>query len=102
MSITDGDYLNALYEEYSSLLTDNRKDIFECYYRLDLSLGEIAELKGVSRQSVCDSLAASKKQLLFLEENLRLYEKKNAVYRLIDRLSAENKAVGEEIKKTLG
>ena len=40
------------------------------YFNYDLSLGEIAEQKGVSRQSVSDCLQKSRKQLEKYEEKL--------------------------------
>ncbi|MBO6264260.1 MAG: DNA-binding protein [Clostridia bacterium] len=102
MSVEEEVYYNYLYEEYSQLLTENQRSVFEMYFGLDLSLGEIAEIKGVSRQSAFDSVSAVKKQLVSLEEKLGLYRKKIAVYRLIEGLSEENKQIGSEIKKILG
>ena len=102
MSFEEGVYLDGLYGEYSSLLTENKREIFEMYYKLDLSLGEIAEIKGISRQSVQDCVATAKRQLLSYEKKLGYYGKKNEVYRLIDGLTEENKHIGEEIKKILG
>ena len=72
------------------------------HFRLDLSLGEIAEIRGVSRQSVADALSGVKKQLLFYEEKLRLYSKRQGIYALIDRLSPENKAIGDELIAIMG
>ena len=54
MSVEDKVYLIGLFDEYRMLLTENKREIFDMYYQLDLSLGEIAEIKGVSRQSVSD------------------------------------------------
>ena len=102
MSFEEGVYLDGLYGEYSSLITENKRGIFEMYYKYDLSLGEIAEIKGISRQSVQDSLSSTKKQLLSYEKKLGYYGKKNKVYRLIDGLSEENKQIGESIKSVLG
>lgn len=55
---------------YGALLTDKQREIFEDYFGLDLSLGEIAELRGVSRQAVKDSLSHAEKQLAVYEERL--------------------------------
>ena len=102
MSLEEEVYLDELFGEYSSLLTENKKELFEMYYRLDLSLSEIAEIKKVTRQSVLDGIASIKKQLASYEEKLGFLKKKKSVYALIDRLSDENKQVGEEIKSVLG
>lgn len=56
---------------YGALLTDKQREIFEDYFGLDLSLGEIAELRGVSRQAVKDALSHAEKQLAVYEERLR-------------------------------
>ena len=63
-------YLQLL-DDYGALLTDNRREICEMYYMLDLSLSEIAEQKGISRQSVSDTLRASRGLLDSYEEKLR-------------------------------
>ncbi len=52
-----------LWDLYSPLLTEKQREITELYFNYDLSLGEIAEQKGVSRQSVSDCLNKSRKQL---------------------------------------
>ena len=59
-----------LYDYYGDLLTDRQKECFELRYYQDLSLGEIAEQKGVSRQSVSDCLQKCRKQLETYEEKL--------------------------------
>ncbi|MBQ7164325.1 MAG: hypothetical protein IJR61_03240, partial [Clostridia bacterium] len=52
--------LIGLFGLYKNMLTENQKDLFNLYYECDLSLGEIAEIKGVSRQSVNDGLRKAK------------------------------------------
>ena len=52
-----------LWDLYSPLLTANQREITDLYFNYDLSLAEIAEQKGVSRQSVSDCLNKSRKQL---------------------------------------
>ena len=46
-----------LFDVYGALLTEHQRDICELYYMCDLSLTEIAEQKGISKQSVSDTLA---------------------------------------------
>ncbi len=62
-------YLQLL-DHYGALLTDTRREICEMYYMLDLSLSEIAEQKGVSRQGVSEALKSSRELLDFYEEKL--------------------------------
>lgn len=60
-----------LWDLYSPLLTATQREITDLYFNYDLSLGEIAEQKGVSRQSVSDCLSKCRKQLERYEEKLR-------------------------------
>ena len=102
MKIGDEIYYNELFAEYSSLLSPAQKEIFDMYFGMDLSLGEIAEIKEISRQSVSDALSKAKKQLVSLEEKLGLCRKKKSIYRLIDGLSGENEYIKKEIENILG
>ncbi len=95
-------FYNELYSEYSALLSKTQREIFDMYFGMDLSLGEIAEIKGVSRQSVSDAVTKAKKQLVSFEEKLRLCSKKKSIYRLIGGLNGENETIKKEIEKILG
>ena len=59
-----------LWDTYSPMLTATQREITDLYFNYDLSLGEIAEQKGVSRQSVSDCLHKCRKQLEKYEEKL--------------------------------
>ena len=67
--------ISLLYDFYGSVLSDTQKNVIEMYYNEDLSLSEIAEHAGISRQGVRDSIVRAEEHLLFLEEKLGLYEK---------------------------
>ena len=60
-----------LWDLYSPLLTATQREITDLYFNYDLSLGEIAEQKGVSRQSVSDCLQKCRKQLESYDEKLK-------------------------------
>ena len=45
-----------LYDYYGDLLTDRQRECFEMRYNQDMSLSEIAEEMGISRQGVHDNL----------------------------------------------
>ena len=51
--------VNRLLELYSGLLTERHARITEYYYVDNLSLGEIAEIEGISRQAVHDGIERS-------------------------------------------
>lgn len=76
-----------LIDLYGGLLTEHQKDVCELYYMCDLSLAEIAEQKGVSRQSVSDTLSKSRAILDDAEKNLRFEEILRAA---VQRLSEKN------------
>lgn len=59
-----------LFDAYGPLLTEHQRELCELYYMCDLSLTEIAEQKGVSKQSVSDTLAKSRALLDAYEEKL--------------------------------
>ncbi|HIY78155.1 MAG TPA: hypothetical protein H9728_03845 [Candidatus Borkfalkia excrementavium] len=64
------EYLRLL-DAYGGLLTGRQKDVCELYYMYDLSLTEIAEQKGISKQSVSDTLAKSRALMDEYEAKLR-------------------------------
>ena len=59
-----------LLDYYGGMLTDKQRECFDLRYNQDLSLGEIGELQGVSRQAVCDNLARTEALLRRMEENI--------------------------------
>ena len=61
---------SQLFDAYGALLTDSQREICEQYFLYDLSLSEIAEEKGVSKQSVSDTLKKSRELLDYYEEKL--------------------------------
>lgn len=56
-----------LYDYYGDLLTDRQKECFEMRYYQDLSLGEIGEELGISRQGVHDNLSRAEALLRNME-----------------------------------
>lgn len=67
--------ISFLLDFYGETLSERRREIIEMYYNEDLSLSEIAEQTGISRQGVRDSVKKSEKELLELEETLGLAER---------------------------
>ncbi len=72
----------TLYGIYGELLTENQRTVVEDYFGLDLSLGEIAEMKGISRQAVKDALDKAEKLLYDYEKKLKLLEKRTRISEL--------------------
>ena len=61
-----------LFDFYGEMLTDKQRDVVELYYNDDLSLSEIAENEGITRQGVRDSIKRAETQLTEMEERLGL------------------------------
>ena len=64
----DGLELILLYDYYGNLLTDRQRECFELRYYQDLSLGEIGEELGISRQGVHDILSRTEALLRNMEQ----------------------------------
>ncbi len=59
-----------LYDYYGGMLTDKQRSCFDMRYNQDLSLGEIAQNLGISRQAVCDSLTRTEALLRKMESQI--------------------------------
>ncbi len=64
--------IGYLLDFYGNTLPEDQRDILTAYYFEDLSLAEIAEGRGLTRQGVRAAIKRGEKQLLFLEERLGL------------------------------
>ena len=60
--------MTLLLDYYGGMLTDKQRDCFDMRYNQDLSLGEIAQELGVSRQGVYDNLSRAEALLRNMEE----------------------------------
>ena len=64
--------MSFLLDFYGPMLTDKQRDVVELYYNEDLSLAEIAQHSGITRQGVWDSIKRAEAQMLECEERLGL------------------------------
>lgn len=81
-----------LYDFYGELLTKHQQEIYESVVYDNLSLGEIAETEGVSRQAVHDIVKRCDRILQGYEEKLRLITRFMSIKEKIsqiNRLSAQ-------------
>ncbi len=86
--------LSLLYDLYSPLLTEKKREAFEAYFLSDLSLSEISEETGTSRQAVRDLIHRTKLELMDYEEKIGLMKKRSDLISLCDALE---EASAEEI-----
>ena len=61
-----------LFDFYGDVLTDRQKEFYDLYYNEDLSLGEIAENYGITRQGVRDVIVRGEKYMQEIEDKTGL------------------------------
>ncbi len=89
MKFDDVTRQSLLYDFYGELLTQRQKEVMELYNEKNLSLAEIAEEFGISRQGVHDALHKAQKALEEYERKLGLVERFSATREAIGNISAE-------------
>lgn len=96
---------SLLYDFYGELLTEHQKHIYEDAVFNDMSLSEIAEEEGISRQGVHDLLKRCDKILTDYESKLHLVErfsKTKATVQKMVQLTEDFKEENLEKLKELG
>ncbi len=77
---------------YGALLTEKQNDMLKMHYDEDLSLAEIADIYGVSRQAVADSLAKGEKSLREYDAKLNLINKDKSILKAIEGVETEGQS----------
>ena len=85
----DRDYLIMLYDFYGDLFNDKQKKYFEEYYFNNLSLSEIADNMGVSRNAIHKVIQGINEKLEFYEKKLGMYKKSKLIYDIIEEVDDE-------------
>ena len=85
---------SMLFDLYGELLTDKQREYFDLRYNEDLSLGEIAEQCGISRQGVWDIIRRAETAMTEIEEKTGLIKRFLERNAQIDELECELKAIG--------
>ena len=88
-------YYNNLYDFYGELLTEKQRKYFEDYYFSNLSLGEMAENYGISRNAAFKQLQNTLTKLKHYEEILKLQNKKEKLEEIIKDI--DNKDLKEKL-----
>ncbi len=76
-----------LYDFYGDLLTDRQKEFYDLYYNEDLSLAEIAENYGITRQGVRDVIVRGQAYLEEIEEKTGLIRRFHTMQDQLGELS---------------
>ncbi len=98
--------ISVLCDIYGALLPEKQRDAIDLYYNEDLSLAEIAEQVGISRQGVRDQIKHGENQLLELEKALNLHKKSVMTEKILTELEKQtqicsNSKVIAELVKSL-
>ena len=98
--------ISLLCQTYGKLLTEKQLDILENYYDNDLSLSEIAENEGITRQAVRDIIKKGENKLFDLEEKLgimkRMLKQEEQIAIILAEISKiEEKSTDKQVAKIL-
>lgn len=93
-------YYNNLFDIYGKLLTEKEQESFKDYYQEDLSLGEIAEIKNISRAAVQKTIKTVLEKLDYYEEILSVYKKNEKLKELLNINSIDE--MKEQLNNILG
>jgi predicted DNA-binding protein YlxM (UPF0122 family) len=74
--------MTMLFDFFGDLLTDKQREYYDLYYNEDLSLSEIAQNVGITRQGVYDIITRAENTLMEMEE-------KTGVIRRFNEMQAE-------------
>ena len=92
-------HLSLLMDTYGALLSERKRELMSYYYDEDYSLAEIAEITGISRQGIRDSVKKSETELRELEEKLHLAERTQKLTRSLSELSVNLTRIASDTKE---
>ena len=81
--------MSLLFDFYGETLTEKQRELFDLYYNEDLSLAEIAEHAGITRQGVRDSIKRAEHALREMEDKLGLVARYGGTERCAEELMRE-------------
>ena len=90
--------MTMLFDFYGELLTERQKEFFDLYYNEDLSLAEIAENNGITRQGVRDVIVRAEAILTDLEDKTGLIKRFHAMQKQLQEVET---AAQEILKRSI-
>lgn len=100
-----------LLDFYGELLTDKQRECCDLHYNDDLSLSEIAEQSGISRQGVWDNIRRAEASLNEFEEKTGLVKRFDEIRKVLESVSGtleeislrggDTKAIADEALKEI-
>ena len=91
-----------LFELYQGLLTEKQREMFLSHYCYDLSLAEIAEPEGSTRQSVYAVIKTVKEKLDEYEQKLGFLDKNQKLVEIAKQMDKANKEIAYKILEIIG
>ena len=91
-----------LFELYQGLLTEKQRETFLSHYCYDLSLAEIAEPEGSTRQSVYAVIKTVKEKLDEYEQKLGFLDKNQKLIEIANQMDKANKEIADKILEIIG
>ena len=88
--------ISLLYDFYGELLSEKKREAASLYFNEDLSLSEIAQHMGITRQGVSDLIRRSESELYGFEDKLKLYSR----FEAINASAAKIRELGKSIAET--
>ncbi len=100
--------VSYLLDFYGNLFSQKQREILEMYYQDDMSLSEIASFSDMTRQGVYDNIKRGEKEILSLENRLKLMDRFLEISKSLDLIASsispgktiaddEYKKISEEI-----
>ena len=84
-----------LYDFYGDMLTDRQKEFYDLYYNEDLSLAEIAENYGITRQGVRDVIVRAEAILTELEDKTGIIKRFHKMQQQFLEIETAVKAISQ-------
>ena len=85
-----------LFDFYGDMLTDRQKEFYDLYYNEDLSLAEIAENYGITRQGVRDVIVRAEAILTELEDKTGLIKRFHTMQTQLEQVRDDARAAAEQ------
>ena len=93
--------ITMLFDIYGDMLTQKQRDFITYYYDDDLSLAEIAQNEGITRQGVRDAIKRAEAQLLDFEEHLGLKRRFEELKSGLDEIKQMTEIINEVNMRTI-
>ena len=95
--------IGYLLDFYGELLSERKRSVMDMYYNEDLSLAEIANELGISRQGARDIIKKSEEELFFFEEKLGLAKRLKEIEACVSELrdAARDEVLSDKVNEKI-